>query len=313
MSLDFIKYRKDILVPIALLAISVGILSYNSLNGKGGAINPFSRVVLTLISYPQRLVSGVVHGIGNYWSHYADLRGAQKENDSLHVRMDDLQMRMQELVEENARLRMGMNTEIWQGAEFVTAQIIGLSPQEEYRVVTINLGANASVKYGMPVVTGQGLIGKIIGSGGGRNVPPTSATVLLLVDPRCRVDAMVYRYNPPAGEAQPQPETPSPLHDPGCPWNPINWQQTRVRGLVEGAQNRLLLKFVPRDADVKPGDRVVSSGLGGVFPRGLLIGNVSRVVPPDIGLSPYIEVTPAVNFETLEEVHVMIQKGAPPP
>ena len=64
MSLDFIKYRKDILVPIALLAISIGILSYNSLNGKGGAINPFSRVVLTLISYPQRLVSGVVHGIG---------------------------------------------------------------------------------------------------------------------------------------------------------------------------------------------------------------------------------------------------------
>jgi len=310
-SLDFIKYRRDILVPIALLALSVGVLSYNSLSGGAGGLNPFSSLVLTLISYPKRLVSGSAEGIKYYWGHYADLRGAEKENDLFHRKVDELQMRIQQLNEENARLRAGMSTDIWKGAEFVTAQIIGLSPLEEYRVVTINAGSDAGIRYGMAVITGAGTVGKIIGSGGGHGVPSSNATVLLLVDPRCRVDALIYRYNPPSGAETQAAE--QGLHDPACPWNPINWQQTRVRGVVEGAQDRLILKFVSRDADLRPGDRVVSSGLGGVFPRGLLIGIVSRVVQPEVGLSPYIEVTPAVNFDSLEEVQVMIQKGAPPP
>jgi rod shape-determining protein MreC len=73
------------------------------------------------------------------------------------------------------------------------------------------------------------------------------------------------------------------------------------------------LKYVARDADIKAGDRVISSGLGGVFPKGLLIGTVTSVTPPAVGISPYVEVQPAVNFDTLDEVMVIIQKGASSP
>jgi rod shape-determining protein MreC len=203
---------------------------------------------------------------------------------------------------------MGLTSSPFAGAELINAQIIGLSPQEEHRVVIVNVGQMSGVRYGMPVLTGAGVVGKIIGSENSRTVPLTSATVLLLIDPRCKIDAFIYRF------VQPTQESPDgPPRDLKCPWNPVNWQQTRIRGVVEGAQNKLILKYVPRDADVKQGDRVVSSGLGGIFPKGLLIGTVSQVVPPKIGISPYIEVKPAVDFDMLEEVQVMIQKGAPAP
>jgi rod shape-determining protein MreC len=309
---DFVKSRKDIIVPIALLIISLGVLAFNSFTRSEYRINPFSRLVLAIISYPQRWVNGIVGGMGHVWKHYVDLRGARLENDVLHRQMDDLQMRLQVLSEELERTRMSVSAPAFDGAQFVTAQIIGLSPQEEYRVMTINVGAASGVRYGMPVITGAGVAGKIIGGGGGRTVPPTSATVLLLTDPRCRVDALIYRFNPPLKTPNAQEPVAAPP-EPKCPWDPANWQQTRIRGVVQGAQDKLILKFVPRDADVRLGDRVVSSGLGGVFPKGLLLGTISRVVPPEVGLSPYIEVAPAVNFQTLEEVKVMIQKGNPAP
>lgn len=301
---EFLKERKDIVVPIAMVIISLGTLAYNSLNGAGRKLNPFSRFVVAVISYPQRATTSVLNGVGDLWHRYADLRGAQEENIILRRQMDEFQMRIQALVEENARLRAGLPSLPWPQVEVVSAQIIALSPSEDFKVITINRGSTAGIRYGMPVVTGAGVVGKIIGAGNDRNVAPTSATVLLLTDPRCRIDALVYRYQPPSG---------APAPDATCPWNPANWQQTRVRGVVQGDYDKLILKYVARDADIKAGDRVISSGLGGVFPKGLLIGTVTSVTPPAVGISPYVEVQPAVNFDTLEEVMVIIQKGASSP
>lgn len=306
---EFLRDRKDVVVPIAMVIISLGTLGYNSLNSGGRKLNPFSRFVVTVISYPQRAVTSVVNGVGDLWHRYADLRGAQEENIILRRQMDEFQMRIQTLVEENARLRASLPSLPWPQVEVVSAQIIGLGPSHDFKVVSINRGTTSGIRYGMPVVTGAGVVGKIIGTGNERNVAPTSATVLLLTDPRCRIDALVYRYKFMGGETAEGQFTPDAV----CPWNPANWEQTRVRGVIQGDYDKLILKYVSRDADIKPGDRVVSSGLGGIFPKGLLIGTVTSVTPPVIGISPYVEVEPAVNFETLEEVMVIIQKGAGSP
>jgi rod shape-determining protein MreC len=88
-------------------------------------------------------------------------------------------------------------------------------------------------------------------------------------------------------------------------------QRSRARGVLVGlGRERCLLKYVQRNEDVQVGDQVISSGMGGVFPKGLLLGMVEEVIRGSSGLFQRVEVEPAVDFSRLEEV--MVVKQAPP-
>ncbi len=297
MSLEFLKANKNGIVPLLVLAIALGLLVYNSVASPGGRASPLSRVILTLMSYPQAMVSHTVSGIGNTWDNYISLRKVKKENRKLEKKLDKLNFENQKLKEEITRLKMNLPGDVWPDMKLLPAKIIALPARSDMKVVTINKGSSDGIEYGMSVVCGRGVAGKIIGGGGSREVPPNSSQVLLLVDPRCRVDALVYRMED------------GDVPDPECPWNPDNWRQTRVRGVVQGDGKRLELKFVSRGSDVRKGDMVVSSGLGGVFPKGLLLGRVSNVVVPDTGLTLDIDVSPVVDFKSLEEIKVLLKGG----
>ncbi len=299
MSLDFIKQRKNNFVPLALLAIGLGLLIYNSVVGPGRRVSPLSRAILEVLSYPQALVTNSATAVGDTWHHYIYLRGVESENRYLRDKLDSLMFENRKFREEIARLRMGITGPVWRGAKLLPAKIIALSARNESRVATINRGSDDGIKYGLPVVCGAGTVGKIVGGAGTRSVPPHSAQVLLLIDPRCRVDALMYRL------------ADDNIPNPACPWNPSNWTQTRIRGVTQGDGKRLVLKFVERGSDVQPGDMVVSSGFGGVFPKGLLLGRVSRVGQSEKGLRLMVDATPVVDFNTIEEVQVMIKEGDP--
>lgn len=302
MSLDFIRQRKNVIVPVVLLTVAMGLFVYNSaMHPERRVISPFSRAVIEVLSYPQSFFVGITRGVQNLWHRYFYLRGVEEENRVLRRDMDSLSFERQQLLEQLARMRMNLPEVVWGDAKFIHSKIIAMSAREELMTMTLDIGSSRGVKYGMPVMTGLGVVGKIIGGGESREVPPYSSQVLLLTDPRCRVDALVYRM------------IPDSLPNPACPYDPVNWAQTRVRGIVQGTgeMNKLILKFVEPGADIKPGDRVVSSGLGGIFPKGIYLGAIISVGASEIGLGLKVEMQPAVDFNRIEEVMIMIRESAP--
>ncbi|OPX31529.1 MAG: hypothetical protein B1H40_03810 [Candidatus Latescibacteria bacterium 4484_181] len=124
----------------------------------------------------------------------------------------------------------------------------------------------------MPVVTAEGLVGRVI------KVFLSSSVVQLLLDRNCRVSAVVQNRDRPFGI--------------------VEW---------EGEQ-KLKLKGISLRSNIQLGDVVVSSGMGGVFPKGLQIGTISNIEGQELGLFKKVELTPTVQFSRLEEVFVLIRR-----
>ncbi len=152
--------------------------------------------------------------------------------------------------------------------EFVTADVIFYDPTSRIRAIVINRGARDGIERGMPVVTDQGLVGRVI------NVAAGSSRVLLVNDPTSFVSARL--------------------------------QTSREEGSIQGLPaGGLRLIDVPLGANVQVGDVVLTSGLGGNFPPDLLIGTVSSVRQFDFELSQEAEIRSLIDFDTLEFVLVI--------
>jgi len=148
------------------------------------------------------------------------------------------------------------------------AMVIARDPFPAFGTVTISKGEADGVRKGMAVVSPQGVVGRIL------TTSAHSARVLLITDHNSGVDALV--------------------------------QRTRARGIVEGSlDGRCSMKYLKREEDVTVGDRIITSGLDGVFPKGLLIGEVTHVTRGTRGLLQVAEIRPAARLETLEEVLVL--------
>src|SRR5262249_30724941 len=140
------------------------------------------------------------------------------------------------------------------------AQIIGRDPLPWFSTVTINKGEADGVQKNMAVLSPFGVVGQTT------TISAHSARVLLITDHNSSVDGVV--------------------------------QRSRARGIVEGAlDGRCLMKYLKRGEDVEVGDRVVTSGLDGIFPKGVIVGDVTRVTRGNRGLMQVAEVKPSVPFE----------------
>jgi rod shape-determining protein MreC len=150
----------------------------------------------------------------------------------------------------------------------VTASIIANSASTWFQSCLLDKGSDDRVRKGMAVVTPLGVVGQVV------SVTPRSAKVLLITDPNSGVDVLV--------------------------------QRTRARGIVSGSlENGPVLKYVKRSEDIQVGDRLVTSGLDGIFPKGVMVGTVVKVRKQNLGLFQYIEVMPAVHSGRVEEVMVV--------
>jgi rod shape-determining protein MreC len=150
------------------------------------------------------------------------------------------------------------------------ARVVGLDPSGWFKTVFINKGTRDGVSKGMAVIAPEGIVGRIIGASG------RYAKVLLIIDRSSDIDALV--------------------------------QRTRSRGIVEGeTRESCRFKYIVRKADIKIEDTVISSGLDGLFTKGLRVGSISEISKPSSGLFQEVKVRPFVDFTRLEEVLVILE------
>jgi rod shape-determining protein MreC len=193
------------------------------------------------------------------------------------LRHENQQLRLeatqtQEMRRENDRLRKLFGWQQQKPWKLKLASVILREPSNWWRTVQIDLGERDQIKVNMPVLTAEGLVGRV------SSVSLTHSTVLLLGDPNCRVAARVENENRDSGVIG----TSGPLET----------------EFVEMA-------FLSRNANLKPGQNVKTSGEGGVFPKDILIGKVVDTRPVEYGLSSAARVRLAANLNALEEVWVL--------
>ena len=212
---------------------------------------------------------GTVSGIEGFFDSIKWVGALREENRRLKQELEQRRYelaRLHGIEEELARLaRLNSYTRTAGQVSFV-ADVVFSDPSSWLRTLVIHTG-NERAEKNQPVATDQGLVGRVLEASGGY------AKVLLLVDRSASASAMI--------------------------------QRTRRQGLARGAgKSGLVLDNIPSRSDVKVGDRVVTAGLDGIFPRGLPIGVVLRVEATQ-GLFHHIEVEPAVDLGLLDQVYVL--------
>jgi rod shape-determining protein MreC len=202
---------------------------------------------------------------------YITLAAYKTENDRLRNRIQALEIERNKWLEAeatNRRLQQLLEFRSHLPAGSVTASIIANSASTWFQSCLLDKGSDDRVRKGMAVVTPLGVVGQVV------SVTAQSAKVLLITDPNSGVDVMV--------------------------------QRTRARGIVSGSlENGPILKYVKRSEDIQIGDRLITSGLDGIFPKGVMVGTVVKVRKQNLGLFQYIEVMPAVTSARVEEVMVV--------
>jgi len=208
--------------------------------------------------------------VGDLWRDAAGLFRRRAEIDWMQSRIEALEeqtVRLEEVEQENARLRDLLAFKERLAGEVLAAAVIGRDATGLARTLTISRGERDGIAKGAAVLAPAGIVGQVF------LVSGHAARVLLITDHNSGVDAVV--------------------------------QRTRARGIVEGTVGEGCgLKFVKRTEDLQAGDVVVTSGVDGIFPRGLPIGQLTSVDKRGQGLFQYATVRPFVDFDRLEEVLV---------
>jgi rod shape-determining protein MreC len=231
------------------------------------------RVIMAGIVPFQTSVTRVMLFSRRTWDHYFQLVGVREECDRLHAMLAASEMEKNRYIESALacrRLDELLEKNIGLPYRMLPALVTGLDPSGWFKTVIINKGTGDGVSKGMAVVATQGLVGHVVKAFDG------SAMVLLIIDPTSAVDALV--------------------------------QRSRFRGIVAGETIlSCRFKYLVRKADARIGDTVVSSGLDGVFPKGLRVGTISRIFDPRAGLFREATIRPFVDFARLEEVLVILE------
>ena len=270
----FSKKMVMIVGVIALIVVNIIILSVNSsrYSSYGSFSYGYGRTAMFFIAPFQKPVTQFVQFLKKIWGHYFFLVSVVKENDNLKKTIShtiDKNNKYREIEISNFRLRNLLNFRKTITSQVIVAEVIGQDPSPWFKTIIIDKGKSDGVEKGLPVVVPEGIAGQVI------DVSCNYSKVLLIIDRNSAVDALV--------------------------------QRTRDRGLIKGqSDGRCLSKYVLRKHDIKVGDTVVSSGLDGVFPKGLRVGYVSKIVKPDSGIFQEVTVTPYIDFEKLEEVLVVL-------
>jgi rod shape-determining protein MreC len=200
-----------------------------------------------------------------------------REKETLRAQNQELRLQLMQaegLVRENERLRQQLGWQPHKGWKVKPANVVLREPSNWWRTVQIDLGSRDGVKVNSPVLSTEGLVGRI------SSVSLTRSQVVLLGDPNCKVAARVDNRS----------------RDTGV----VGGSGPLDTGIVE-------LGYLSRTAELKPGENVWTSGLGGIFPKDILIGKVLDSRSEDYGMSMTARVKLAANLSALEEVWVMME------
>jgi rod shape-determining protein MreC len=236
---------------------------------RGGGPTRAADLVGLVVTPAQSLLASAHRGALGAWQTFTDWKAVRTENlalraDNERLRVQSLQVR--ETDQENQRLRRLLALRDRMPLTTMTGEIIGREGGGWARSLTVNRGRADGIAQQMPVIVPEGLVGRVA------QVRSGASVVQLLNDPTSTVGTVV--------------------------------QRTRTPGLVEGEPGGgLRFKFMARDgADVTPGDLVVTSGLGTLFPKGIPVGRVKAIEDKGSALFHFAVLAPVVDFSRLEEV-----------
>jgi rod shape-determining protein MreC len=226
---------------------------------------------LFFVSPVQELVTGIIDAGEGVWRQYFYLVDTARDNQKLRRNLAIARQRihaLEEIENTNKRLEKIVDFHNSSSLEMQAAEVVAKDPSPWYHTVIINKGRAHGVKKGSPVLVPDGVVGQVTDLSSGYS------KVLLIIDRNNAVDGLV--------------------------------QRTRARGVIlgDGSQG-CRFEFVLRRQDVEVGDLIITSGLDGIYPKGLRIGWVSKVIRRNSGIFQEIEITPSTDFHKLEEVLVV--------
>ncbi len=260
------------------IAITLVLLIVMFAFGSGGKTSGAENLVGATTNGVQSIFSGIANGVGGFFKNIFSPSDLEKENIEMRSQVAKLQQQiqtMQELQAENERLKSLLSyAQNNINYTYITAKVTTKDPGYYFDTFIINAGYNDGIAVNDAVITADGLVGRVIETGG------TYSKVMAIIDSRSSVSGTVER--------------------------------TRDNGVVNGlaqaesTNDNCEMVFLPLEAELLPGDRVISNGLGGVFPSGFLIGTVVEVSKTGASTTgKTVLIKPSVDFLHLEEVMIV--------
>jgi rod shape-determining protein MreC len=234
-----------------------------------------TRALLEVAAPVQKVITRPVHFVRDTWQRYVALVDLQAENEALRAelaRIEEENLQYREALVASGQLRRIAEMRRDFEVPLLPADVVGQDASPWFRSLLLDRGRSAEVRSGMPVMVDQGVVGLVSATS------LHAARAMMILDRRSAVDAMI--------------------------------QRSRARGLVRGlGTGELEFEFMVRGDDVEAGDVVITSGVGGVYPKGLRVGTVRSVNTDRTQLLHTARVEPAVDFGRLEQVFVMLRRG----
>ena len=269
---------RNLLAVVALIVVFLS-LAMNTVHPRENLtiVEKGLRIASSPFQYGFRAINESVNG---FFAYFTEKEALQQENEALKQQLSQLNselVQMDEISMENVRLRELLNYKEETRGQY-NLQLAGIIAENNTNLqhtITLDKGSNDGVRTGMTVMNHSGLIGRITA------VMPDSSEVMLLPDRESAIGARV-------------------------------WSTREVVGVVEGdgsGSSNLKMIHLPHDADVYVGDSLVTSGLDGVFPGGIQIGEIISIEYSGNGLTKTATVKPYVSFNRLEEVFVLMNSG----
>ena len=262
--------RSTVVIILILLSLAGIALDQNE------DLLPIEDLALRFVVPVQGKLASLANNISDLTQATRDIEELRRRNEELQGLADSLMIenvRLKEVESENETLRRLLNftqanpIHSYKAAE-VKGRVIGRDPSNFLSYLIIDSGSQQGIEKGMPVVTERGLVGRIT------DVGSNWAKVMLIIDPSSSVNALI--------------------------------QTSRATGVVEGqVGGSLVMKYIPQGEEVNVNDIVLTSGLGGNFPKKLIIGQVTAVRQRDVEMFQQAYIRPTVDFNNLEIVLVI--------
>ncbi len=266
------RWRRPIIIVLVIMVVSLSLSMTARIHGKPVLL---SNLIGTVVSPASASLTFLGNQAGVAVGTVGQLFTLQHQNTELKQKLllyNSMKLELSELAQENSQLRglLKLKTSA-PGWKLVSASVISRNPDSWFQTVVINRGTRSGVKSGMAVIVPQGVVGRVIAAA------PFSATVMLVLDPQSGVGAQDVR--------------------------------SQAAGVLRGRTpltQQMTFQLFSHHPNILPGDAVVTSSYSQYFPPGLLLGQVSKVTKNAYGLTETATVVPAVNFNQLGNVMVVV-------
>lgn len=261
-----------IIVVIVVLSVLIGVINASKIK-----VTFIENSINAIITPVQKLITGGKKNIDNFFGYFSDIDAIRSENEKLkkeNAKLEGQLKTAQKAEKENETLRnmLGLKKNMTE-MNLVSAQIISRDPANWFSTVTIDKGAADGVLVDQAVISSnKALVGRVF------EVGSNWSKVITIMDPECSVGALIER----SGEY----------------------------GVTEGdakleSEGKCKLSYISKISDVLVGDTLVTAGLGGIFPKGISIGNIQSVQTDVQGISQYAIIVPTCDFDKLEYVFIV--------